>query len=242
MKFTFPLYLLYVLLSFGQQDSVPIPYDKGEIWVREITEEDLLAYREDPSFDYEIIKAEPTWWDDFKTWLGNLLLRFFEWLFGVEKASGFKADFLQVIPYLLLGVLLFLLIRFFLSVNSKALFYARRNEVLVSLSEEEEIIKNQNILKLIQEALKGKNYRLAIRYYYLHILQLLSDQELIDWQLQKTNGDYLEELVRTELKPSFARITQLYDYIWYGGFDIDENRFKKAETAFIALQKQIDHG
>ncbi len=225
---------------FAQQDSIHVQYDNSTLHLQQISEDDLQSYKEDPKFDYEVVKVEFTWWDNFKTWLGNLFTRFFEWLFGVEKASGYLSFFFKILPYILIGILLFLLIKFFLNVNSRALLYSKDNEAIVSLSEEEHIIKNEDINQLIQNALKEKNYRLAIRYYYLLILKQMSEKELINWEMQKTNDDYINELEKEEIKDPFSHITRLYDYIWYGDFPIDEAKYLKAENKFLSLRKTLD--
>lgn len=231
---------LFTCTLIAQKDSTQIKYDDGKLHLKQISKEDLQVYKEDPKFDYEILKADLTWWENFKTWMGNLLSQFFEWLFGVEKASGYLFFFLRILPYILIGILLFLLIKFFLNVNSRALLYSKENENLVSLSEDEHIIKNEDINQLIQKALEENNYRLAIRYYYLLILKQMSEKELIDWQMQKTNDDYINELGEEELKRPFSHITKLYDYIWYGDFPIDEAKYLKAESKFSSLQKTLD--
>jgi len=232
-------FLLFAAPASGQQDSLEVRYDDALLVSKQITDEDLLTYRDDPSYDYEVVKAQRTWWDDFKDWLGNQLLRFFEWLFGGENAVGYLAAFLRIIPYILLAILIFILIKFFLNVNANALRQSKKDGAYVTLSEEEHLIKNEDIQELIRKALTDKNYRLAIRYYYLYTLQVMTDKNLIDWQLQKTNDDYLKELKRTELKEPFRTITRLYDYIWYGNFDMDEAKYIKAEHAFIQLQKTL---
>ncbi|MBS9463736.1 DUF4129 domain-containing protein [Flagellimonas sp. 389] len=236
------LVLGFVLLcwgsSFSQNDSI-IKYDSSEITTFEISEEDLRTHQEDESFDYEVVKVEKTWWDDIKNWLYSVLRRFFEWLFGVDEAVGYLAYFLKALPYLLLAVLLFLIMRFFIKANTRSLIYSQQNPNLVNLSEEERIIKTQDIQKLIKEALAKNDYRLAIRYYYLFILKLLSERELIEWQLQKTNDDYINELSGSTLKNAFAKATLLYDYIWYGEFTIDQHNYSKAEAVFASLKKSI---
>ncbi len=238
--------LLSFILFFGlfntnaQQDSLTVKYDSKRLEVQKISEEDLNKFKEDPKFDYEIVESNPTWWDDFKTWLGNLFLRFFEWIFGVEEAAGVLAAFLRILPYILLALLLFLLIRFFMNVNSSARANSESKKPFVALSEEEHIIKNEDIQVLIQKALDAKNYRLAVRYYYLYILQLMSEKELIDWQLQKTNHDYEAEIETPDIKKAFTKITRLYDYVWYGDFGINGAQYQKAEVLFSALQKNLE--
>ncbi len=242
-KLFFVLFLGFLDLcpALGQQDSLPVRYDSTPFSeVKKISADDLRPYQDDPKFDYEVITTENTWWNAIKTWMGNVLLRFFEWLFGAEKAVGSLAAFLRILPYILLGVLVYILIRFFLNVNATAMTQAKRNEALVSLSEEEHIIKNEDIQELIRKALAIQDYRLAVRYYYLFLLQKMSDKGLITWELQKTNDDYLNELRTAKIKAPFRTITRLYDYIWYGGFELDEGKYLKAEHAFERLQKTLE--
>lgn len=225
--------------SAAQQDSLAVKYDTGKLEVQQINEEDLDAFKNYPKFNYEVVDNNPTWWNDFKTWIGNLFLRFFEWIFGAEEAVGALATFLRIVPYLLLALLVFILIRFFMNANANATENGSQQKAYVGLSEEEHIIKNEDIQVLIQKALDAKNYRLAVRYSYLYMLQLMSEQEVIDWQLQKTNHDYENEIQKPDLKKAFSKITRLYDYVWYGDFDINESQYRQAEIIFSTVQKTL---
>ncbi|NYJ28772.1 DUF4129 domain-containing protein [Allomuricauda sp. ARW1Y1] len=232
-----------LLLSWtlvAQNDSV-VKYDDSDIAPIEFSQEDFEAYQEDPAFDYEEIKTESTWWTDIMNWFYNILRRFFEWIFGVGNADGFLAIFFEILPYLLLALFLYLVIRFFVRSNMMGWGKGTKNPNVVSLSEDEHIIKNEDIRELIKNALSNQNYRLAIRYHYLYILQLLSERDIIDWQQQKTNDDYLTELSENGHYADFGRATVLYDYIWYGEFSIDQDRYTKAETVFTSLQNAIAH-
>ncbi len=237
--FVFVISFLYLWPSFAQKDSTAITLDTQELTLVEISEDHLTEYRNNSDYDYELEKVDNSWWEAIKNWGYNLLRSFFEWLFGVDAAPNYIASFLKYVPYLLLGLLLFLLIRFLIKVNSKNIIFSKGNENLVVLSEEERIIKTEDIQMLIKKALDGKEYRLAIRYYYLFLLKLLTERELIDWQLQKTNDDYLAELSNPKLKPLFKKATLLYDYIWYGEFPIDAKGYEKAKTSFDNLKKQM---
>lgn len=229
---------------FWAQDSIAtVTLDTSDINPKAIEESQLEQFRDNPDFDYEVIKsAAPDWWISLKNWISTTLITFFEWLFGVEKAAGAFSVFLEILPYVLLAVLLFILIKFFLNVNARALVHAKKNQALVSLSEEEHIIKNEDVEQLIQNALVQKDYRLAVRYYYLYMLQLMSEKELITWELQKTNEDYTKELKRQDLVEPFATSTRLYDYFWYGEFPIDETKYRKAEAKFISLKNRVKYG
>ncbi len=238
------LFLLFLLMAslhrMCGQDSISPPYDTDPLEKREISDAQMERYANDADFDYTETKNENNAWNRFTAWLGNLFLKLFEWIFGAEKAVGMLAGFLRIVPYLLLGVLLFILIKFFLKVNANAMKRSEHGTDNVILSEEERILKNEDIWALVQKALAAADYRLAIRYYYLLILQKMSSKELIDWQPQKTNDDYLRELKADRHQKPFRTITRLYDYIWYGSFSLNEEKYRKAEKAFSTLHKNLN--
>ena len=109
----------------------------------------------------------------------------------------------------------------------------------INLSDEEQLIKNEDLNELISKAIATNNYRLAIRYYYLLILKKLAAKDLIDWQQDKTNEDYLKEIESNDLKASFKRSTVLYDFIWYGNITIDSLEFSKAQAEFELFKDRI---
>ncbi|WP_289644830.1 DUF4129 domain-containing protein [Maribacter aestuarii] len=237
------IFSLFCKTMVAQNDTISVKLDTASLIQKTIDERELETFRENPDFNYEVAKnSAPEWWIAFKNWLSNLIIQFFEWLFGVEQAVGAFNTFLKVLPYLLLLILVFILIKFFINVNARAVSFNKKNQALVTLSEEEHIIKNEDVQKLIQQALEEKNYRLAIRYYYLYILRLLNEKELISWELQKTNADYNRELEKTVLNKPFAQITRLYEYIWYGDFPIDESTYRKAEINFSSLKVAVQNG
>ncbi|MFD0797062.1 DUF4129 domain-containing protein [Maribacter chungangensis] len=237
------MYLLIGSNSWAQDSVSTIKYDTSDISPTRIDKDQLESFKNNPDFNYDQVQnAAPDWWISFKNWISNVIIKIFEWLFGIEKAAGAFARFLEILPYLLLAVLVFILIKFFLNVNARAVIHTKKNQAIVALSEDEHIIKNEDIQQLIQNALDQKNYRLAVRYYYLYMLQLMSEKELITWELQKTNEDYTKELQKPELVKPFAASTRLYNYFWYGEFPIDESKYRKAETDFITLQNLLNNG
>jgi hypothetical protein len=240
--------LLFLFLFFtsllmplqAQQDSLVVRYDDVTLDVKEITKDDLNSYKKDVDFNYEEKVKEPTWLDEVWAWFKNGVTKIFEWLFGVDAVTGALAFFLKLLPYLLLVFLVFLLIRFFINTNLRNQKNATTNGNIVGLSDEENIIKNENIDDLIANAVANKDYRLAIRYSYLMILKLLTDKDIIQWELQKTNSDYLNEITKEHLKSPFKTSTRLYEYIWYGDFTIDETKYQKAAIAFSTLKNSIN--
>jgi disulfide oxidoreductase YuzD len=124
-------------------------------------------------------------------------------------------------------------------VNSNSIVTASKNTPIVSITDEEELIKTKDISKFIEKAIQQKNYRLAVRYYYIHILKQLEQQQFISWEQQKTNDDYSNEISEETIQSSFIKLTRLYDFVWYGNFAINEIEFAKIETDFIEINHLI---
>ena len=86
--------------------------------------------------------------------------------------------------------------------------------------------------RLIAEATAARAYRRAVRLLYLKTLKTLAADNLIDWQRDKTNHEYIAELRQPALRSSFAELTFLFEYIWYGDFPVDEGVFDRARSRF----------
>ncbi len=239
-------YIIFIILiftcgiCFAQHIEEDVLYDDSDVKEQSISEESLESYKSDKDFNYiEEENDNESAWEKFKAWLRNILTKFWEAIFGVGSASGFLYFVFRILPYILLGILVYLLVRFFLKVNSNAVVTASKEKGSISYSEEEEIIKTQDIPALIKDAIRNKNYRLAIRYYYLFVLKQLTDHDIIAWQAQKTNEDYIKELNTLSIRSDFENITRIYDYVWYGEFDVDNYKFEALKIPFEKLSKSI---
>ena len=103
----------------------------------------------------------------------------------------------------------------------KGLFLSNKNKNKLNVSEYLEDIHTIDYEKMIEQAIANKNFRYAIRLNYLRSLKILSDKELIYWKIDKTNREFLKEIKLNNLKSKFEKITNDFESIWYGGFDID---------------------
>ncbi len=96
-----------------------------------------------------------------------------------------------------------------------------------------------NFNEAIAKATEQNNYRLAIRLLYLQTLRRLADRELIRWQLSKTNDVYAQELLGSSYYNEFTRLTNAYDYAWYGDFPVQEEQFRLLQQYFQTFQRQL---
>ncbi|MEO0779887.1 MAG: DUF4129 domain-containing protein, partial [Bacteroidota bacterium] len=79
------------------------------------------------------------------------------------------------------------------------------------------------------------DYRLAARLYYLAIIKELSLHEAIQWKRDKTNRDYLRELVGHPLRDEFRALTLVFERIWYGDRALEEADFPLLQARFEQL-------
>ena len=207
----------------------PVSFDKNQ----------FEKYKKDKAFDYSREQSSENWWTAFKNWIAELWNSFWQKIFGNIKPGSWLATFVQVMKYVIIAGIIGFIIWLFIKLNpGKALFKPAKNpEVL--LSEDEKIIREKDIPKLIQQAIENNNYRLAIRYYYLLILKNLKDKKQIEYQFQKTNQEYQQEIKNAKLALQFHKITKIYDFTWYGNFKVNEIEFEEMLKEFKQIQNQL---
>jgi hypothetical protein len=142
---------------------------------------------------------------------------------------------------IIIAVFLFAVI-YFLFANKISIFSRSSSKDSNSGIEEDEVdlfkIPYQDLL---QKAYAEKNYRLAVRILYLQTLKLLSEKNIIAFQADYTNLDYLKQLSPTMFYKDFFAITRHYEYVWYGGFAVSEPAFNTIRNDFNAIQDKISH-
>ena len=220
------------VISETQAAPAPLEFDREEI----------NSLKQDPEFDYTEVKVEENWWTRFKRYLLLQWQRFLSWLSGDHNINEFVLFLFELLPYLLIAAILLFAIWLFAKLNPAGSYLKDPKTAGVFLNEEEEIVQSRNINKLIEEAVAASDYRLAVRFHYLLILQKLSEAGLIDYQYSKTDEEYLAEIQAKELGRQFSQITRIYDFIWYGNFAVSAGNYPRAKKEFEQMQEQIKKG
>jgi hypothetical protein len=192
----------------------------------------------DDDFIYERTIEKSGWWSRLKQWLSDK----FQSLFNIKNQG--QASRMTNLAIKIGGVLLFILVIYFVFraiINKEGawVFGKSSDKSIIPVTDIETNIHATDFKNLIEEAEGNSNYRLAIRYYYLWLLKRLSTSEIIHYDVEKTNNDYRNEIVSTKIKEEFAYTSYLYNYIWYGEFDVNEEQFNKAKRAFLKLLNSI---
>lgn len=244
--------ILFFLITFGfsQSDSTLTAYDAEEN-LYTIEANDSLEYEEnnsfipknfDPNFKdkynsndfkYETVidSKQLTAWDRF--W--KAVADFFESLFDFGNAdqtlTGFEI-FAKIVAFLIIGFVIYLIVKLLINKEGQWVFGKKKKNITVAELVAENI-HTIDFKSIIKKSKAQKEYRLTIRYYYLWLLKSLTDKEIIEWDIEKTNSDYLYEIQSPTLKDNFQYLSYIYDYSWYGEFEINEKDFSKAEVAFL---------
>lgn len=218
-----------------------VQFDTEFIELKKFDNKKIEAYKQQDAFIYIVEKREPTVIEKAWNWLKRTIKKILSYFFDdISPVMGFLKWVLKILPYIIAGLVLFLIIKFFLKVNARNIIDGKKAQSIVNLSDEESLIKEKGLPALIKTAIANGNFKLATRYYYLLLLKKLSEKELIFWQQEKTNEDYIKELASNKnLYKEFETLTHLYDYVWYGEFLIDKEKFLKAEINFKKMIAKI---
>lgn len=187
----------------------------------------INAYKKLPEFVYrENYDSGPSLWTRFWNWFWSL----FDF-----KDKRLTSNFMVFLKYLfiVLGVAAITqLVLRLAGINVLNTFMRNPKVAKLAYAESEENIHEIDFDTEIEKAVAVNNYRLAVRMLYLKSLKQLSDKGLIDWQLNKTNTTYINELTDHTQREAFKNLTSQFEYVWYGDFAINGDVFKNISLLF----------
>ncbi|MGM8360310.1 DUF4129 domain-containing protein [Flavobacterium sp. ARAG 55.4] len=189
-------------------------------------------------FIYDVKIAEKGIWDRFLNWLSF----WFKKIFGLPDmdVSGKYVNLtLKTIAILIIVYVIYSIVKLILNKEGQWIFGKSTAQKILKYDDIELNLKHIDFENLIKDTLKSGEKRLAIRYYYLWLLKKMSEKNVIDWNPEKTNSDYLYEIKNESIRNDFGYVSYLYNYIWYGEFDLDEITFEKAKKTFEKTLQSI---
>lgn len=223
--------------KFTEKDVI---VDSDSITEKKFNTNFKSKYRSD-DFVYEYKSKEKNAWDRFKEWLGNLLNDIFS--FGNKDATADAVGFfMKIIAFGIIIFVIYLIVKAILNKEGQWIFGKNSDKKILNYEEVEKNIKNVDFQKLIKKTIESGEQRLTVRYYYLWILQQLTAKEMIVWDIEKTNSDYIYEIKNLALKEDFSYSSYLYNCIWYGEHELNDTTFAKAKTTFENTLKLISNG
>ena len=130
----------------------------------------------------------------------------------------------------------------YLAGNQVGIF--RKKRLLINEEPEAELVPENifviNYQKEIDKAVRESNFRLAIRLLFLRLLKQLSEKNIIQYQQDKTNLDYLHQLNNSGYYKDFFQATRNYEYSWYGQFPVSEEAYKLIRKEFDRFDRILN--
>ena len=236
----FTVICMFILVSFSTFADIKkypskletFAQDSSKITVRKPLESKMMALRKLKDYQYTAQQSQviDTWWK-------RLLRRFFNWFNSLFTGVGNPAFWKTAAYVFIASVIVFVTLKL-LGVDFSGL-YRKKNNNEIPYETLGENIHSIDFADAIAEAIAQKNYRLAVRLYYLKALKELTDREMIDWRINKTNRSYVYELNSPTLRPDFERITLQFEYAWYGDFPVDETQFLNIKNQFLTFSEEV---
>ncbi|MBP2618541.1 DUF4129 domain-containing protein [Chryseobacterium jejuense] len=210
------------------------PVSENQLYPKEFKKNVPSRYKGN-EFDYTVSKPRESFWQK----LLRKVDRIFRSIFGetvFEKSSKVTVALVRLFAIILVGFLLYFIIKYILGKDGNFIFGKKNKKLNLNVEELHENIHEINFPESIAKFELTGDYRSAVRYQFLFILKKLNDKKLINWNPEKTNKDYVAELKAPHLKNEFFDLSYIFDYVWYGEFNIDEQSYQKFKNQYQAFK------
>ena len=143
--------------------------------------------------------------------------------------------FRTLLIVLLAALLVYIFIRMLLQ-NRLQLFTSKG----ARLKKEAELLPQEIDYHLfIADAEQRADFRSAIRFQFLATLTRLKEGNWIQWRVDGTNRDYLEQVKKQKWQPSFLQLTRLFERVWYGSMPVAADEYQQFRQLFVDFNKQL---
>lgn len=253
LKFIY-IFLLFSVFSFSQNEAIPVVTNVKDTLLHQkkyLETDSVLSgnYQTDhviydrtfppgykhkyrsSDFSYDTVKSREAFWSKVKRKINHFLESVFG-KFDPEAQFQFTRIVLWIIGLAAFAVILYYVISYFSNRSGNFWFGKKNTKMEIKATS---IIENIHEINFAEEILKfeqQKNFRMAVRYQFLNILKKMADRKIIEWNPQKTNKDYLAETENGIQKSAFADLVRIFDYVWYGEFEIDQNGYRAFKEKF----------
>lgn len=225
------LLVLLFVVCFAASGQQSVQFDTAVIQPRSFNNSAIASYKEQQAFQYDKLKEPATsWWDRFWNWfwfkIGQLL----------STREGKTTAWTLLVLFVAGMVALFVFK--FMGMNKNGLF-GRKSGKGLEYSIHSDDINSIAFEEAIAAAEASGNYRLSIRLHYLQVLKIISDRGFIDWQINKTNTDYIQEVSDKPWLSAFKELTNTFEYTWYGETFIDREEYLVLQQKFQTFNRNL---
>lgn len=217
-------------------DSVLLQYPVSEntVYPKKFKENIKSRYKGN-DFDYSVSRPRESFFQKLMRRIDKILQSIFgETVF--TNSAKITMALIRLFAIILVGFLLYFIIKYLMGKDGNLFFGRKNKKVDINAEELHENIHEINFPESIAKFEREGDYRSAVRYQFLFVLKKLSDKKQINWNPEKTNKDYADELKDSHLKDEFAGLSYIFDYVWYGEFKIDEQAYLKFKNQYQAFK------
>jgi len=195
---------------------------------QQVTADRAFGYKTEKEFTAKEQKPR----DPEMPWLLKVIIKILQFFSSLAGKLILAALLIALIGYILYRI-----------IAGEGRFFARKNKTISNEEEpaqlsEEDLLHN-NWEERLRAAISSGDQRMAIRYSYLRLLQLLQARDLIFYRQDKTNTAYYHELSGHAVRNSFRQITREYEYAWYGNFLPSPEAFEAYLQTFNGVKKEL---
>jgi hypothetical protein len=214
---------------FSQQALV---FDTSKVEVRIFNTGKLREFKNNRDFQYDRVLEPPaSLWDRFWSWFWNKI----DEMLSTETG---KRTFSTIMIVIAAAVLVYTIMKI-TGMSGAGLFRSKNTGAGIPYTTLDEDIHAISFEEAIERAVNEGNLRLAVRLLYLQTLKKLSDRGLINWQINKTNIAYVQELAGTTYGQSFNQLTLKFETNWYGDRHIEPEAFRQVRDEFNMFNHQL---
>lgn len=115
-------------------------------------------------------------------------------------------------------------------------------KVIIDVDDEwnPEVITKTELELRLEAAINKEDYRECIRIYFTFILKELIRKSWIKWKKEKTNHHYVLEMSKQESALSFNECVRIYDLVWYGDYNIDNDIYELLKPTLENYYQSLD--
>ena len=152
-------------------------------------------------------------------------------------APRIGGGFWKVLLFILIAALV-ILILYFIFKNATPI----DRKVIVDVEDDwnPEVITKTELEIRLEAAMGREDYRECVRIYFTFILKELIRKSWINWKREKTNHHYVMEMAGKPNQLVFMECVRVYDLVWYGEYEIDEEVFEMLRPTLQDYYKSLD--
>lgn len=205
--------------------------DSSAVVVRSFNYQQLQEFKKDKDFQYDhLSEPQKSLWEKFWNW-------FWRKVFKIMRTKSGRTTVWTILIGLGTAAIVFFIIKV-MGMSNGGLF-ARQAENNLPYRAETEDINRISFDDAIEKAIAERNFRMATRLLYLQSLKRLSDKGYIEWNLNKTNSDYIIEVNGRPWQSLFKKLTYSFEYTWYGEMNVANNEFQHLQVQFQQFNNQL---